>query len=129
MFWVGLRFDMETNYTETFYFVLIGNIIGTFIGCAHFISNGSYYNRICDEVNTTFLPLNIDFIKTTGATFLTVLAALGNLSFLWPRSLALFINHYVPWEYMGMFTVVVTPFYLFWYRKQVNQLHTKSLKE
>jgi len=115
LFWVVLNFDMETNYTSTVVYIILCYIVTMLTFCCHFVSNTSYANRICDE--------------TISGTFLTTLAALSNLGYLWPRSLSLYINEYVSWEYMGIYAIIATPIYFAWYQKQLRELDKKSRED
>jgi hypothetical protein len=54
LFWTIQRFQRDSNYNQTFYFIIVGYALNVIGDAGHFISDGSYWNRICDEVELSF---------------------------------------------------------------------------
>jgi len=115
MYMVLLVGDPQENWMLTSILIFISLFIDTLISNSVSVVIPAFHNRICDPA--------------IGGTFLTTLAAVSNFGLLWPDSLSLFAESYIPWTIFGVLGWIYAFGYMKTFGKTILALENKDKKE
>eukprot|EP01017_Pseudomicrothorax_dubius_P010738 TRINITY_DN13874_c0_g1_i3.p1 TRINITY_DN13874_c0_g1~~TRINITY_DN13874_c0_g1_i3.p1 ORF type:complete len:497 (+),score=50.91 TRINITY_DN13874_c0_g1_i3:128-1618(+) len=93
----------KDNLSRTYALLIISGITGTAISTSSFVSNGAFFNRICDQ--------------SVGGTYLTILNSVSNAGGMITGSLVLFLMERVPFTPLCIVFWIFGVFYFLRFRR------------